>query len=80
MPVSKTADNHSHGASRMTFPWEQPPEPIKDVAVRPELQRDPLTGLLPGQRDPLDLPDFLNRVKGPQVTAPSSALPWASTY
>ncbi len=63
----------------MTFPWEQPPEPVKDVAIRPELQRDPLTGLLPGQRDPLDLPDFLNRAKGLPKTAPSLALPSAST-
>jgi hypothetical protein len=39
----------------MTFPWEQPP--------RPELVKDPATGLWPGQKHPEDIPDFLRRTK-----------------
>ena len=35
------------------MPWE-----------RPELIKDPMTGLYPGQRDPLDIPDFLKRTHG----------------
>jgi hypothetical protein len=55
----------------MTAPWETkpwdaplapwhpaiaPPKPL-----RPELQRDPVTGLWPGQQHTGDIPDFLRR-------------------
>jgi hypothetical protein len=35
-------------------PWEQPKPPRKTLA-------DPITGLFPGQKHPLDIPDFLRR-------------------
>lgn len=35
------------------FPWQ--------TATRPELTKDPVTGLWPGQATPEDLPDFLRR-------------------
>ena len=38
----------------MTFPWETKP-------VRPELIKDPVTGLYPGERD--GIPGFLRRTK-----------------
>jgi hypothetical protein len=43
----------------MTFPWEIPPP------VRPELVKDPVTGLYPGQKDHNDIPGFLKRVRMP---------------
>lgn len=51
----------------MTFPWEQ-------CDFRPELVKDPRTGLWPGQRDEYDLPDFLRRLSledSPPAKAPS---------
>jgi hypothetical protein len=39
----------------MTYPWEQP------KPVRPELVKDPVTGLYPGQKDHDDTPGFLKR-------------------
>lgn len=53
----------------MTFPWEAVPyvvhPPVKLPWVRPELVKDPVTGLYPGQRHPDDIPDFLRRVRMP---------------
>jgi hypothetical protein len=45
----------------MNYPWEAKP-------VRPELVKDPTTGLYPGQRDPDDIPGFLKRVRMPDGT------------
>lgn len=46
----------------MLMPWEigvvMPP-------VRPELVKNPFTGLYPGQRDADDIPGFLKRVRMP---------------
>jgi hypothetical protein len=42
----------------MTYPWE-----TKPVPVRPELIKDPVTGLYPGQKDHDDIPGFLKRVR-----------------
>ena len=41
------------------------------LPVRPELQKDPVTGLWPGQQHPLDIPDFLRRTSSAPTT-PSS--------
>jgi len=38
----------------MKMPWET-------VPVRPELIKDSVTELWPGQNHPLDIPDFLRR-------------------
>jgi hypothetical protein len=46
----------------MTFPWEQPP-PLPFPGTRPELIKDPITGLYPGQKDRNDIPGFLKRAK-----------------
>lgn len=52
----------------MPLPWETPqPEPEKPSApfalppVDPIYVKDPVTGLYPGQRHELDIPDFLRR-------------------
>lgn len=42
----------------MTAPWDKPVE-------RPELVKNPFTGLYPGQRDADDIPGFLKRVRMP---------------
>jgi hypothetical protein len=53
----------------MSMPWDKPPEPVRapcDVStkpVRPELVKDPVTGLYPGQADAYDIPGFLRRVR-----------------
>lgn len=53
----------------MSMPWDVPPEPVRapwDVPskpVRPELVKDPVTGLYPGQIDADDIPGFLKRVR-----------------
>lgn len=60
----------------MTFPWETKP-------VRPELMKDPVTGLYPGQQHPDDVPGFLRRVRMPDGTvhiglknvSPANSLP-----
>ena len=38
----------------------------------PELQKDPLTDLWPGQQHPLDIPDFLRRTSSAPITPPST--------
>ena len=54
----------------MTFPWEKPFQPdlrayemladaTQSVYSRPELVKDPVTGLYPGERD--GIPGFLRR-------------------
>jgi hypothetical protein len=55
----------------MTLPWENPPDVMErrrkglpdyeKPPLRPDLAKDPVTGLWPGQRTPEDLPDFLRR-------------------
>lgn len=54
----------------MTYPWEAVavPAPQPDSSgfryeVRPELIRDPITGLYPGERN--GIPGFLRRVRMP---------------
>jgi hypothetical protein len=51
----------------MNMPWDVSPEPVRapwDVKpVRPELVKDPVTGLYPGQLDADDIPGFLKRVR-----------------
>lgn len=43
-------------------PWSYAaPLSEQDKRVSELLQRNPVTGLYPGQRDKLDLPDFLRR-------------------
>lgn len=44
----------------MNMPWEKPTP--TDAPLDPLLIRNPITGLLPGQRDELDLPEFLRAV------------------
>jgi hypothetical protein len=45
----------------MTLPWEAPTPVPPPKPPRPDLAKDPVTGLWPGQRTPEDLPDFLRR-------------------
>jgi hypothetical protein len=55
----------------MPLPWETPPQPepptltLAPFALPPKPPRktlaDPITGLFPGQKHPLDIPDFLKR-------------------
>ena len=51
----------------MNMPWDKPPEPVHapwdTKPVRPELIKDPVTGLYPGQLDADDIPGFLKRVR-----------------
>jgi hypothetical protein len=62
----------------MNMPWDMPPKSMRapwDVpddipgflvpvpSVRPELIKDPITGLYPGQMDADDIPGFLRRVR-----------------
>lgn len=54
----------------MNMPWDVLLEPVRtpwDVpskpAVRPELIKDPVTGLYPGQLDADDIPGFLKRAQ-----------------
>jgi hypothetical protein len=57
----------------MTYPWEQPmhadgrpewtPRQKQGPHPRPELIKDPVTGLYPGQKDHNDIPGFLKRVR-----------------
>jgi hypothetical protein len=51
----------------MNMPWDASPEPIRAPwdakPVRPELVKDPVTGLYPGQLDADDIPGFLKRVR-----------------
>jgi hypothetical protein len=42
----------------MKMPWDVPSKPL-----RPELVKDPVTGLYPGQIDADDIPGFLKRVR-----------------
>jgi hypothetical protein len=42
------------------------------LPARAELQKDPVTGLWPGQRHPLDVPDFLRRTSSAPMTQPST--------
>ena len=60
----------------MNMPWERDPETVPDA----------VTGLYPGQRHPLDIPDFirtfrasLNREASLPKTAPTWVPPWCST-
>lgn len=45
------------------LPWEKPEIPALALPwatpSRPELTKDPVTGLWPGQAHPMDIPDFL---------------------
>lgn len=58
------------------FPWETCVSPggvtLEEAqnfpTNRPELHRDLLTGLWPGQEHPMDAPDFLNRATNPLAT------------
>jgi hypothetical protein len=51
----------------MNMPWDKPPEPVRAPwdakPARPELVKDPVTGLYPGQLDADDIPGFLRRVR-----------------
>lgn len=65
----------------MTYPWEWPPTQLEFVKpVRPELTKNPFTGLYPGQQHEDDIPGFLKRVRMPDGSVrigliPSNNLP-----
>jgi hypothetical protein len=45
---------------------------IRKAEHLPELQKDPVTGLWPGQQHPLDIPDFLRRTSSSPMLPPST--------